>query len=196
MKRSKLLPEGGQFSLSELTPFVNRLRAAVVFSKQVAEVARDDETREAWREVYTDLSEARPGMFGAVTARSEAHVLRLSMLYALLDSSAVIRQEHLLAALALWEYAESSARFIFGDALGNPVADEILRALKNNPEGLTRTDIRNLFQRNKSAGAISQALSLLVEHGLAYSKKGETSEAGGRPSERWFARRPARVSTT
>ena len=32
-------------------------------------------------------------------------------------------------ALAVWEYAEHSARYIFGDALGDPLADEILAAI-------------------------------------------------------------------
>jgi hypothetical protein len=44
--------------------------------------------------------------------------MRLSALYALLDKSAVVKADHLKAALALWEYCEASARFIFGEALG------------------------------------------------------------------------------
>ena len=48
------------------------------------------------------------------------------MLYALLDGSAVIRLEHLQAALAIWRYCEESARLIFGDKLGDPDADVIL----------------------------------------------------------------------
>jgi hypothetical protein len=31
----------------------------------------------------------------------------------------------------LWDYAEESARYIFGDATGDPVADAILQALRN-----------------------------------------------------------------
>ena len=66
---------------------------------------------------------------------------------------------HLLAALAVWDYCEASARFIFGDALGDPVADEILRALRQaGEEGMTRTAIReNLFQRNMPARRIQRA---------------------------------------
>ena len=54
---------------------------------------------------------------------------------------------HLRAALACWAYAERSARFIFGDTLGDPVADEILRALRQQPAGMTRNEIRDLFDR-------------------------------------------------
>ena len=107
------------------------------------------------------------------------------MIYALLDKSAVIRVPHLQAALAIWEYAEASARWIFGDALGDPVADEILRALRAAPSGLTRTDIyAGLFGRNQSAARIGRALASLLEKRLT---RWEREDTGGRPGERWFA---------
>jgi hypothetical protein len=37
------------------------------------------------------------------TGRAEAQVLRLSMIYALLDNTATIAEVHLRAALALWD---------------------------------------------------------------------------------------------
>ena len=39
---------------------------------------------------------------GAITGRAEAQTLRLSLLYALMDASRVIRCEHILAASAIW----------------------------------------------------------------------------------------------
>jgi hypothetical protein len=100
-----------------------------------------------------------------------------------LDKSALINPEHLQAALALWDYAESSVRFIFGNALGDPVADQIYNALKNARNGLTRTDISNLLGRNVRAERIGTALDLLRRHNLA---KVEHIETGGRVAERWF----------
>lgn len=128
--------------------------------------------------------EVVPGLFGAIIARAEVQVMRLACLYALLDSSNVVKRVHIKAALAVWEYAEDSARLIFGDSLGDPVADDILTALKRTPEGLTRTDIRDLFGRNRRAGEIDRALGVLFKAGRA--KKG-TEQTGGRPVERWFA---------
>ena len=55
-------------------------------------------------------------MLGAILGRAEAQVLRLALIYALLDGSAFIDEPHMLAALACWDYAEASARFVFGDA--------------------------------------------------------------------------------
>ena len=77
--------------------------------------------RALWHKEYARLSEGYPGMFGAMTARSEAQVMRLACIYALLGCSDVIRVEHLQAALAVWTYCEDSVRFVFGDVLGDPV---------------------------------------------------------------------------
>jgi hypothetical protein len=135
--------------------------------------------------VYPELSEGKMGMIGAVLARGEAQVLRLSMIYALMDQCSVIKQEHLEAALALWEYSEASARFIFGDALGDPTADEILRNLRLVcPAGLTKTDISELFKRNKTASEINRALTMLIEYGIVTCKR--TTDTGGRPEETWY----------
>jgi hypothetical protein len=41
-----------------------------------------------------------------MVARAPAQVLRLSMMYALLDMSTTIRKEHLEAALEIWRYCE------------------------------------------------------------------------------------------
>jgi hypothetical protein len=157
----------------------------VEFARGVGEVRRDEEARAMWREVYPVLSRDVPGLLGAVTSRAEAQVTRLSLLYALLDKSDVIRAEHLEAALAAWGYAFASCRHVFGDALGDPVADEILRALKTaGADGLTRSDIRDLFQRNQKAERIGQALAALLAAGLART---DTRPTDGRSAEVWFA---------
>ena len=110
--------------------------------------------------------------------------MRLACLYALLDKSAVIKTQHLMAALALWEYCENSVRFIFGDSLGDEVADQILAALRHRREGMTRTEVRDLFDRNLPAGRIVKALGMLERYGLAGWR---TVQTGGRPAEKWLA---------
>ena len=64
--------------------------------------------------------------------------------FTLLNRSAVIRAPHLVAALALWDYAERSVYYIFGDELGAPLADELLKVLRGCPAGLTRNDLGDL----------------------------------------------------
>jgi len=184
-KRSKLLPEGGHLRDEEIARFAWRLRAAADFAAKTGRVERDEEARAIWRQAYPALTRGYSGLRGAITARAEAQVLRLSLLYALLDESDTIRTPHLNAALALWDYADRSAAHIFGASLGDPVADDILRALRRSRDGLTRTDISNFLGRNVPADRIDAALRALEGADLAYC---ESEETGGRPAERWRAR--------
>jgi hypothetical protein len=113
--------------------------------------------------------------------------MRLACIYALLDSSTAIRADHLMAALAVWQYCEDSARFIFGEALGGATADEIIRELRIHPQGMTRSDIREHFNRNRSAAELGRALGVLQEYGLARMVRSREQEGQTRPTERWFA---------
>jgi hypothetical protein len=184
VKRARCLPDGGNLSEDSLKPLVNRLADAIECARTIECVTRNDEARRIWHAVYPELSEGLPGLSGAVTSRAEAQVVRLALLYALLDESAVIQPAHLKAGLAIWEYSEASARYIFGSALGDLLADEIYRALKAASDGLTRTDISNLFKRNKKAETIGRALETLARAKLARSIQQQTD---GRPIEVWQA---------
>jgi hypothetical protein len=185
VRRSKELPFGGEWHRVDAAPLVGRLSSALEFGSAPVLVSWGDSAREIWRDVYGPLSEGKLGLFGVVVGRAEAQVMRLAALYAVMDESHEIEREHLLAALALWDYSEKSARYIFGDATGDPVADQIYNALRAvGKDGMTRTEISNLFKRNKSSERIAQALSLLLTAGRVRSKPHKT---GGRQAERWYA---------
>jgi hypothetical protein len=68
-------------------------------------------------------------------ARSEAQVLRLAAIYALLNESTTVTEDDLRAALQIWRYCEHSARFLFSERLGDPTADVIVSALRQTPGG-------------------------------------------------------------
>jgi len=89
--------------------------------------------RELWADEYGRITKGRDGLRGALCGRAEAHVLRLSLIYALLDSSDAIRPEHLQAALAFWDYCEQSIEHIFGGASGDADRERILGALGSGP---------------------------------------------------------------
>jgi hypothetical protein len=181
VERSKVLPEGGRIHEVDFAPFLKRLGEAILFAQCAGEVTRDAEARSLWAKVYPDLSEGKPGMVGALTSRAEAQVLRLSMIYALLDGEKLVRAPHLLAALAVWDYCEISVRYIFGQTLGDPVADCILEALQAAQDGLTRTEIYNLFGRHQRSENIQQAIGELLRRSFIAV---ETIETGGRPTEK------------
>jgi hypothetical protein len=183
VKRSKCLPEGGE--AVPVANLVQRLQEAVEFAKDAGELRRSKEARGLWASVYPKLSEGKPGLLGAITARAEAQVFRLSNLYALLDCSGTVEVAHLRAALALWAYCERSAQWVFESGTGNKNADRILAALKVAGEkGLAKWEITaNVFNRHVPKFEIDEALRLLHDLKLATYKRDKT---GGRPCERWF----------
>jgi hypothetical protein len=184
--RSKCLPEGGNLLDAELDALAEVLKPAIAFGRTAKLLQRDKESKQLWAKVYPSLSEGGTGMLGAVTSRAEAQVLRLSMLYALLDCSIEIRVPHLAAAIAVWDYCYRSAELIFGDALGDPVADIIMVELrKTGDAGLTRSQISRLFGRHRDAADIGRALNALTRRSLAIREDRETD---GRNAEVWFAK--------
>ena len=195
VRRSRILPDGGQLPESDLERLTCQLKRAVGYASSLGhfEIRRSEEARIIWYSIYADLSEGKPGLFGAVTSRGEAQVMRMACLYALLDESFEVRPEHLNAAMAVWKYCENSARYIFGSALGDPLADALLRSLKATPDGLTRTELNASLGRNRTAVEISQALGVLAKNGLATAEMVETD---GRPAQRWFAQNPIASPTS
>jgi len=182
-ERARELPEGECLPAVILETLGSRVRAALERARGIGEMRRDPAAAEIWKGIYGPLSSDRPGLLGAAINRAEAQVLRLSMVYAALDGSPLVRPQHLLAAMAVWAYAEQSAAWIFGDSLGDPVADQILRALRT--EGpLTRNEIYDRWGKHRSSERVEQALRLLLDYRKA---RFERKETGGRPAEVWMA---------
>jgi Bifunctional DNA primase/polymerase, N-terminal/Protein of unknown function (DUF3987) len=183
-ERKRLLPLGGRIDSHVLRPLVLRLQLTKFRASKIGEMQLSQNATRLWCKYYKKLSNEIPGMLGYVTARSEAQVLRIAMIYALFDYSAIMKTRHLRAAYAVWKYCSRSARYIFGGSLGNKDTDIILRALKDSKKGLTRDEIRELFSRNSSSSRIQRALDFLLEHRLA---KHKTKKTNGRPAEIWKA---------
>lgn len=156
--RERLLPEGG--SVPDLSEPMARLHTAIMAARERGHMERDPEARDLWARMYADLSQEPPGKLGEILSRGEAQVMRLALLFALLDQSPVIACPHLKAALSLWRYCEASAAFIFADNLLSPKAGRILEALKNGP--LKMSQVHELFGRNAKKAEIETALAELT----------------------------------
>ena len=184
VKRSKLLPFGGDVGDGALSEIANRVRAAIVAAPAVR-VRFDEAARRRWIDEYSILAAPHPGMFGAVTARSEAQVVRVALIYALLDQQDLIGLAHLEAALEVVRYSNDSVRHIFGDLTGSRIADTIIRALRAaGGGGMTRSQIsRELFGRNVLADDIASALASLSTAGRI--RREVIPSTGGRPAEVW-----------
>lgn len=181
VRRSKIIPNPTGAPGELLVDVARQLTEALNFTKSLGEMKRDAEAEALWVKIYPELSEGKPGLLGAILNRAEAQVMRLALVYALLDSSPEILPSHLKAGLALWDYSEASVRLVFGDRLGDPTADRIMSELRRRGE-LDETAIRDLFNRNLPGQEIDRALDLIRGLGLANPHPVSTA---GRPRIVW-----------
>ena len=184
-RRTRLLPEGGASDPLAGTGLERVLAATIEHARTAGRLTFEAPTRELWHHAYIQLAHARQsGIAGAICARAEAHVIRLALLYALSDGERTINTEHLQAALALWDYAARSASWTLQGATGDPLAEQIHAAIRNDPGGLTRSQISDTLQHNQPATAIQRALDTLLLAGRATRTQIPTA---GRPAELWSA---------
>jgi hypothetical protein len=193
VRRSQALPFPQRLPDQDVAALGERMRRALDFGrKHAAPFGFETDASRIWQALYADLSEGQTGMYGALTARAEAQVLRLALVYAILDLATVITANHLIAALAVWDFCAASARYVFGDATGDPIADRILTALRSGGP-MTQSQVNDLFGRNVGASRLLQALELLQKAGkiTGTAQKqtgGDGRPAGGRPVTSWSAR--------
>jgi hypothetical protein len=114
-RRSKVLAFPRPPTESALERLAAVVRGATEFAVTAGEMEMSYPARELWRSIYERLSESSDDVLGAVTNRGYVQVLRLAVIYALLDHSATIEVSHLRAAGAVWRYCFDSARFVFTD---------------------------------------------------------------------------------
>ena len=185
VRRSKLMPSGRGTPPETLQPYFLRFLRTIESARTRGELHRDDEAEALWVEVYPKLEEELPGLTGAMLARGAAQTLRLSLIYSLLDENEVkhpqpaIRAHHLLAALAVWDYCKASVKFIFGDSVGEPVADKLYRAIKEGPQ--TDTDLNKVLGKH-DYGRKDPALVLLTRLNRVHQAMVQTA---GRPARWW-----------
>ena len=170
-KRSKRLPDGGGAPEQVVDALADVLRQRVEHARTFRRIERNPEAQQLWRDAYEALTPdvVVEGHYAAVVARAVPQVLRLSLTYALLDEHAgkpVIRAEHLRAAIALWDYAQASAWFVFGDVAANVDLTRLCEAV-DNAQGhtLTRTEISAVFSGNRKAAAIAELIRQAVATG-------------------------------
>jgi hypothetical protein len=186
VQRSKCLPEGGSLTAEDLAPVARELRRALDWAAAPSEILfhRDPAARDLWHQRYPALSQHRPGLHGAATSRAEAQVLRLSAIYAALDSTSVIGLPHLQAALAVWDYCYASASLLFGMSTGDAIADRIREAIQASNEGLSKHQIRRLFHGHVETSRIDAALETLLALGAIFNSSEPTA---GRSASLWSA---------
>ena len=183
-RRQRLLPEGGHHDPLADSGLPRLLAATLKHAQTAGQIRLDADARELWHHAYQQLSQPRDGIVGQITARAEAHTIRLALIYALADAAKQIGPPHLHAALALHDYATRSAAWALQRATGQPLAEQIHAALNANPAGLTRSQISDTLKHNQPSGRLDDALRALQATGRATVTQIAT---GGRPAQLWTA---------
>ena len=190
VKRSKLLPHGGDLDFATLQELGEQVAERLRQARTLGSVTMTDAAAEAWEKNYSLLSGDRPGLLGAILGRAEAQVIRIALIHALLNNKTQIDLPHLKAALAVWAFCEDSATQIWGDMIGDDVSDTIFAALKTAGfAGLARTKMSNLFSRHVPSARITMVLETLERAGKAERVAGPT---GGHGEQRWRYKEVAR----
>jgi 5S rRNA maturation endonuclease (ribonuclease M5) len=178
-QRSKLLPSGGSLDEKEFDRLGRIIRNRMAQARKVTRVTRSPAAEELWAEMYHELANDEVGgMVGAVTARAEANLLRLSLVYTLTDDTnpSVIEPKHLIAARAMWDYVAQSAEQLFGGLSGNDDADKLFAAVEAaGSKGLTGTEQQKLFGRHKDSNQLQHLRDSLKRQGKVVTTAVPTS---------------------
>jgi len=184
-RRQRLLPEGGDPDPLHGTGLDRLLTATLKQARRTGQVQLNPDARELWHHAYRTLAtEPHDQIVAQITARAEAHVIRLALIYALADGQRQIATQHLTAALALQDYAARSAAWALTGATGQPLAEQIHATLRQHPSGLTRSQISDALKHNQPAGQIDHALHTLNAAGRVTHSQIPTA---GRPAQLWTA---------
>lgn len=162
-RRNGLVPLPEPMPDKDLLSLQKKVFKILSLVRAMQKITISNDFKYLWLSKYSDLSKDEPGLVGSVVNRAEALVMRLSMIYALMDGVETIESKHLEAALAFWSYAKDSAYFIFGDREADPTAQKILDALKDGPVYLT--DLHRTFSNHTTKLQIQSALSELCASG-------------------------------
>jgi Protein of unknown function (DUF3987) len=176
--RARCLPSPAQLPSHVRFTLAERVAEVLQHAASVERMERSPAADELWHDIYPRLTTERPGILGDLCGRAQGHVLRLSMLFALLDQASTINVDHLISADAWWQYCEASVAAIFEGRSGNADADRI-KAEMLPGDTLSFEQLRKqVFSNHITAGRLRDALDLLQHQGVVRVSKEQT---GGRP---------------
>lgn len=160
----------------------SKLADAIACADRSDSMTMNEEASEFWCELYPKLTLGKSGIVGIVTDRGEGQVVRLALIYALLDKAVKIRKEHVQAAYAFWRYCEDSASFIFGCVpTDDPERRKILSFLGDGEK--TQTALHQHFSGHLKADKLRTLLAELQASGAVTQRQDQKST--GKPSAYW-----------
>lgn len=129
--------------LVTLISFINSIESEVIDLDESARVYYEDIYKEYFYKPESEISD--------LIGRNIPHLLKMAMLYAILDRSPFIKTEHLKASKALIDFSENSIRYIFKDKIYNKKEKKILYFLSKHSGHSSRGKIQSdCFKNNIS----------------------------------------------
>ncbi|WP_320171186.1 bifunctional DNA primase/polymerase [Maridesulfovibrio sp.] len=185
VRRTKLIPFPEPLDSQQVRAFQKKLLSLLESSKVRSQMDFDPEAKTEWGNIYPLLAKERADLLGSVLNRSEAYVRRIALIYALLDGSDCVRLPHLKAALALWDYCEQSARFIFAGLESDSTCQKIMEALEESGGKLDTSGLYKFFGNHISKRKMTVALNnLLASKNIRVEEL--KPQGGGRPRKIFY----------
>ncbi|XPV75974.1 MAG: bifunctional DNA primase/polymerase [Desulfovibrio sp.] len=180
VRRTKLIPFPEPLDGQQVRTFQDKLLSLLESAKHRGQMDFCSEAKDEWRAVYPVLAKERADLLGSVLNRSEAYVRRIALIYALLDGSDKVLLSHLRAALALWDFCEQSAQFIFAGLESDSTCQKILEALGESGGCLDTSGLYRFFGNHISKRKMTVGLNnLLASKNIRIEEV--KPQGGGRP---------------
>jgi hypothetical protein len=185
-RRTQFLADGGNIPEDLCAEFSQYLAVVQPWGKRL--MSRSPDAEKLWSKSYPDLRRSRPdGHVAQMLARAAPQVMRIALAYSLVNTHAAIEYEDLKAALALWQYAEDTASWMFGEVVEHGDLDGLIGFItEGGAAGRTRSEINTKHYRgNKPATEITVALGQLMRDGRIRQETIKQSNGRGRPVTRY-----------
>ncbi|MEQ8849941.1 DUF3854 domain-containing protein [Botrimarina sp.] len=170
-------------------PLIKRIRKiSKLGSEAVPQTLElDAEAQEYWDKHYPIMRAAgdAPGLQGAIVARGYTFVLRLALIYALVelwestDETPQVAKRHLEAGMAIWRTCERATLTMLAGETGDPLSEEIVTFLQGGSK--TTKQLREHF--GKKMPQVKESLKTLVKACRVRTWKEKQPQGAGRPTE-------------
>jgi hypothetical protein len=183
VQRKQTIPFPSSIDETIMNHLAKEMGNIILQSRKLRELKFNKNAHELWQEKYPEISEDLPGFLGAITARSEAHTMRLSLVLALLDGKTEIEQKHLEGALAISEYNINSCKFLFGGIPVDRDVEKIIQALEVGPK--TTTELHSLFSGHMKSDMLRELLNQLQTNRRIKGQKFGGGQGMGKAGTKW-----------
>lgn len=162
VRRSKKLPLAPRMPDEERKELGRKVDVAIAGAAHIRDVGLTPGARDLYVEIYNSFDDRTND---PLVVRATGHIVRLSLLFAVLDGQREIDRKHVEAAQAIWNYCEASLAHIFS-SVSHETVDELYRAIDATAgDGITKTELYRQFGNNLKRADLDKQLEHLMRKG-------------------------------